>query len=85
MEAQQRVVLERNRDLAERGAEVECIVEARAAGGRWHGRTAWDAPGIDGTIRLPDGPGVKPGAMGVARISAARGYDLEGTWSGTPS
>ena len=85
MEAQQRVVFERNRGLAERGAEVECLVEGRAAGGRWHGRTAWDAPGIDGTIRLPDAPGVRPGAMGVARITAARGYDLEGAWVAAPS
>jgi ribosomal protein S12 methylthiotransferase len=84
MEAQQRVVFERNRDLAARRVEVDCLAESRAAGGRWHGRTAWDAPAIDGTIRLPDRPGMKPGAMGRARIVAARAYDLEGEWVGEP-
>jgi tRNA A37 methylthiotransferase MiaB len=85
MEAQQRVVMERNQGLVAAGAEVECIVESRAAGGRWHGRTSTDAPGIDGTIRLPDLPGLVPGAMGRARVVSARGYDLEGAWVGAPS
>jgi ribosomal protein S12 methylthiotransferase len=85
MEAQQRVVLERNRGMVESGAEVDCIVESRAAGGRWHGRTSLDAPGIDGTIRLPDLPGLVPGAMGRARVVSARGYDLEGAWVAAPS
>jgi ribosomal protein S12 methylthiotransferase len=85
MEAQQKVVFERNKGLAERRVEVEAMVESKAAGGRWHGRTAWDAPSIDGTVRLPDRPGLKPGAMGLVRIVAARGYDLEAEWVGTPS
>lgn len=85
MEAQQKVVLERHAALAAEGAAVECVAEARASGGRWHGRTAWDAPSIDGTIRLPDLPGLRPGAMGRVRVTAARGYDLEGEWVGTPS
>ena len=85
MEAQQKVAFERNRDLAARGVEVEALVEAKAAGGRWHGRTAWDAPSIDGTIRLPDRPGLRPGAMGRVRVTAARGYDLEGEWVGEPA
>ena len=85
MEVQQRVVFERNRDLAAAGAEVEAMVEARAAGGRWHGRTAWDAPSIDGTVRLQDRPGLKPGAVGRIRVTAARGYDLEGAWIGEPA
>lgn len=85
MEAQQKVVLERHRDLAAAGAEVEAMAESRAAGGRWHGRTVWDAPSIDGTVRLPDRPGLRPGAMGRVRIQAARGYDLEAEWAGEPS
>jgi ribosomal protein S12 methylthiotransferase len=85
MEAQQKVVFQRNRDLAARRVEVEAMVEAKAAGGRWHGRTAWDAPSIDGTVRLADRPGLLPGAMGRVRITAARGYDLEAEWVGTPS
>jgi tRNA A37 methylthiotransferase MiaB len=85
MEAQQKVVFQRNKDLAARGVEVECLVEGKAAGGRWHGRTAWDAPAIDGTVRLPDGPGLRAGMMGLARITAARGYDLEAEWVSEPS
>ena len=85
MEAQQKVAFERNRDLADRGVEVEALVEAKAAGGRWHGRTACDAPSIDGTIRLPDRPGLRAGAMGRVRVTAARGYDLEGEWVGEPA
>jgi ribosomal protein S12 methylthiotransferase len=84
MEAQQKVVFARNRDLAAAGAEVEALAESKASGGRWHGRTAWDAPGIDGTIRLPDAPGLRAGAMGRVRITAARGYDLEAAWVGEP-
>jgi ribosomal protein S12 methylthiotransferase len=84
MEAQQKVVLERNAALAKAGAEVECLVESRASGGRWHGRTAWDAPSIDGTVRLPDREGLRAGAMGRARITTARGYDLGGEWVGEP-
>jgi ribosomal protein S12 methylthiotransferase len=85
MEAQQKVVFERNRDLVAKNVEVEALVESKAAGGRWHGRTAWDAPSIDGTVRLPDRPGLRPGAMGRVRITAARGYDLEGEWVADPS
>jgi ribosomal protein S12 methylthiotransferase len=85
MEAQQKVVFQRNQDLAARRVEVEAMVEAKAAGGRWHGRTAWDAPSIDGTVRLPDRPGLRPGAMGRVRIVAARGYDLEAEWVGEPA
>ena len=77
MEAQQKVVFERNASLAKSGAVVECIAESRAAGGRWHGRTAWDAPSIDGTVRLPDREGLVAGTIAPARITAARGYDLE--------
>jgi ribosomal protein S12 methylthiotransferase len=85
MEAQQRVAFERNRDLAARGVEVEAMVESKAAGGRWHGRTAWDAPSIDGTIRLPDRSGLRPGMIGRVRVTAARGYDLEGAWVTDPA
>ncbi len=85
MAAQQQVVLERHRRWAEERVEVEAMAESPAAGGRWHGRTAWDAPSIDGTIRLPGGPGMVPGALGRVRVVGARGYDLEGEWVGTPT
>jgi ribosomal protein S12 methylthiotransferase len=85
MEAQQKVVFERNQRLAKDGTEVEAMAESKAAGGRWHGRTAWDAPSIDGTVRLPDRPGLKAGAMGRVRIVAARGYDLEAEWVSEPA
>jgi ribosomal protein S12 methylthiotransferase len=85
MEAQQKVVFERNQALAKGRVEVEAMAESKAAGGRWHGRTIWDAPSIDGTVRLPDRPGLKAGAMGLARIVAARGYDLEAEWVGDPA
>jgi ribosomal protein S12 methylthiotransferase len=85
MEAQQRVVFERHRDLAEARVEVEAVAETRAAGGKWHGRTVHDAPSIDGTVRLPDASGVRPGAMGRVRVEAARGYDIEASWIAPPS
>jgi ribosomal protein S12 methylthiotransferase len=84
MEAQQKVAFERNAALAAEGTEVECVVEAEASGGRWHGRTVWDAPSIDGTVRLPTRGGLRAGAMGRARITAARGYDLEAEWVEEP-
>ncbi len=85
MEAQQRVVLDRHAAMAASGEEVEVVVDAPASGGRWHARTSRDAPAIDGTIRVPGGPGVQAGAMGRVRVTAARGYDLEGAWTAPPA
>ena len=43
------------------------------------GRSAADAPEIDGVVHLPGAAGLHPGDLVQARIVAADDYDLEGT------
>ncbi len=58
------------------GREVEAIVETSKGAGRWAGRTAGDAPDVDGTILLRGTAAV--GTIVRAKITASRGYDLSG-------
>jgi ribosomal protein S12 methylthiotransferase len=77
MRAQQAVAFAAAR--ARVGGTVPVIVDAapRRRGGAGTGRTTADAPDIDPVIRLT-GPGLRPGRIGRARVTAARGYDLIG-------
>jgi ribosomal protein S12 methylthiotransferase len=42
------------------------------------GRTAWDAPEVDGRVRLRAPEGLAPGALVSVRMKGVDGYDLEG-------
>lgn len=58
------------------GREIEAIVEGSRGRGLWIGRTAADAPDVDGSILLRGETAA--GRIVRARITAARGYDLAG-------
>jgi ribosomal protein S12 methylthiotransferase len=73
MEAQAEISLRRNRALI--GKEVQVLVEGpigRAT--RMRGRTPWQAPEIDGMVRLRGA--AEPGEFVCARVKQALTYDL---------
>ena len=73
MELQAEVALEKNRGLV--GQEVEVMVESHAPGqARLQGRTASQAPDIDGMVFLRGE--AEPGEFVRARIERAFTYDL---------
>jgi len=81
MELQQRISLERNREWI--GQRMEILIEAAApAPFSLAGRSRRDAPEIDGLVYLSGGRGIRPGDLALARITAAREYDLEGEVEG---
>lgn len=59
------------------GRTLPVILERKTGGDRWEGRTAGDAPDVDGLIRL-GARGAEVGQIVRARVTGARGYDLEG-------
>jgi ribosomal protein S12 methylthiotransferase len=59
------------------GRTLECIVDEVPEKGAAIGRTAADAPDVDGRIYLK-GAGLRPGSLVRARVTAAREYDLLG-------
>jgi len=76
MELQQEIAFELNERLV--GRRMDVLVEERDRGSeRWIGRTYADAPEIDGRIFLA-GENLASGRIVEARITEARGYDLEG-------
>ncbi|MCA9322262.1 MAG: 30S ribosomal protein S12 methylthiotransferase RimO [Planctomycetes bacterium] len=59
------------------GETLEVLVESPATVDQpARGRSVHDAPEIDGTVHL-SGPEVAPGELVQARVTAARGYDLD--------
>lgn len=60
------------------GSELEILVDGRE--GSWAvGRTAADAPEVDGVVKVRDAAGkLAVGAMPRVRVAAAEGYDLIG-------
>lgn len=56
--------------------EALAISPANKTGTRWTGRTAWQAPEVDGQIVL-EGT-VRPGSLVPVRITGSNAYDLEG-------
>lgn len=76
MRAQAEISLGKNRGLV--GREMEVLVERSAAGGatRIRGRTASQAPEIDGVVMLSGE--ADPGDFVRARIERAAAYDLHG-------
>jgi ribosomal protein S12 methylthiotransferase len=77
MELQQGISLERN--LSRVGGLVRAIVDDFGQlPGEVVGRTAFDAPGIDGTIAISTDGTVRIGDVVEARVTAASAYDLQG-------
>jgi ribosomal protein S12 methylthiotransferase len=57
------------------GRTIDVIVDEAGANGAV-GRSQWDAPEIDGSVRLDDATGIKPGDIVRARVTGADEYDL---------
>lgn len=74
MSAQAGVAAGLNRDRV--GTVQAVLVCGQGAGGRWYGRTAGQAPDIDGVVYLNGSE--QPGTIVPVRITDATTYDLEG-------
>jgi ribosomal protein S12 methylthiotransferase len=57
------------------GRSIDVIVDEVDEGGAT-GRSKWDAPEIDGSVRLEGQTGVKPGHIVRARVTRADEYDV---------
>jgi ribosomal protein S12 methylthiotransferase len=75
MQQQQEIAFAHNRAMV--GREVPVIVERRLDAARWEGRTAGDAPEIDGLNAL-HGARAEVGAVPRARVTGWSVYDLIG-------
>ncbi|RPH96088.1 30S ribosomal protein S12 methylthiotransferase RimO [candidate division KSB1 bacterium] len=72
MRLQKRIMLERHRSLE--GKVVDVLVERQVRNNAW-GRTAWDAPEIDGRVRVA--VPVAPGSFVHVQITKAYAYQLD--------
>ncbi|MCM8768531.1 MAG: 30S ribosomal protein S12 methylthiotransferase RimO [Candidatus Omnitrophica bacterium] len=61
------------------GQKLLVLVEGKSSQG-WFGRTEFDAPEIDGLVRIREGE-LKPGVILPVKIVASDNYDLEGRLS----
>jgi ribosomal protein S12 methylthiotransferase len=77
MAAQQDVHLGRNREMVGRTLEV-LIEEFLPLKSEAVGRTEFDAPDVDGVVRIAGLDTAQPGAVIPVHITAADGYDLVG-------
>jgi ribosomal protein S12 methylthiotransferase len=73
MAAQQEVSREIMRDRV--GRRIDVLIDEAGPEGTV-GRSQWDAPEIDGLVRLEGGDDLKPGDLVEARVVAADEYDL---------
>ncbi len=64
--------------LARRVGQRAQVLIDRVSEGMAYGRTAGDAPEIDGVVRIPASAATRPGEFVQATIVAADTYDLEG-------
>ena len=77
MAAQQEIHLARNAELV--GSTLDVLIEeAVPIQQRATGRTEFDAPDVDGTVRIEGIQTARAGAVIPVRITAADGYDLVG-------
>jgi len=57
------------------GRRIDVLIDEIDAGAAV-GRSAWDAPEIDGKVILPDEPALRPGDLVKAEVFEAGDYDL---------
>jgi ribosomal protein S12 methylthiotransferase len=83
MQAQQQIVFERNNSMV--GRQVDVLIDAQVPEeeNAWVGRTAGDAPDIDGVIYVT-GEGLETGRFVKSEIVAAHDYDLIAAAVGEP-
>ena len=67
--------------MAQRGAErigqtVEVLIEERLGGGRYEGRSAHQAPEVDGTTTVEADHDLSPGQLVTATVTGSDGVDL---------
>lgn len=62
------------------GKTLKVLIEERVKGGvsRYIGRSAFDAPDVDGVVRVRATVPLRVGAFAMVRITGAMAYDLEG-------
>jgi ribosomal protein S12 methylthiotransferase len=76
MELQQKIAFARAAEKV--GRRVRALVDEVEGEGRAIGRTEWDAPEIDGVVKVYErGRGFRPGEMLTVEVTGADGYDLE--------
>jgi len=75
---QDRIAWDRNAKLV--GAVVDVLVDGPSEDPAfaWEGRTAGQAPEIDGVVYLRDRAAFTPGRFARARIAEVEGYELVG-------
>jgi len=76
MSLQQRISAERN--ALRVGSTCRVLAEGVRAGGLYWGRSAWEAPEIDGRILFRGAAPLQPGDFATVRITGAQAYDLIG-------
>ena len=73
MTLQRRICLEKHRAL--QGAVMDVLIERTVRGASW-GRSEWDAPEIDGRVRVSSE--ITPGEIVPVRITQGHAYRLDG-------
>ena len=75
MTAQQRIVFARNAQLVHDGAQFDVLID-RSDDGTLIGRSARQAPEIDGITRVHSAQPLVPGELVPCRVTEFDGYDL---------
>ena len=76
MSLQRRISTQRN--ALRVGSACSVLAEGRRADGLYWGRSAWEAPEIDGRILFRSVTPIKPGDFATVRITDSQAYDLIG-------
>jgi len=76
MSLQQRVTQERNARRV--GSECHVLAEGSLGNGLYRGRSAWEAPEIDGYVLFRSAVPIQPGEFVKVRVTSAQTYDLLG-------
>ena len=77
MKIQQKISLERNKKFV--GKTIPCIIEAYSDEGDIVARSEYDAPEVDGVVKIRTDKVVVPGDIEQVKITDCTEYDLIGT------
>lgn len=77
MKIQQKISLERNKKFI--GKTIPCIIEAYSDEGDIVARSEYDAPEVDGVVKIRTDKAVVPGDIEQVKITDCTEYDLIGT------